>query len=52
VVVRSDGDQTLVEAFDPDVMISMSPQASPQLREIAVDARSRLAGALAAVENA
>lgn len=51
VVVRTDGDHTVVEAFDPEVMISMSPQASAPLREIADDARARLAGALTAVEN-
>ena len=52
VVVRAEGDHvTVVEAFDPDVMVSMSPEATPELREIADEARTRLAGALAAVEN-
>ena len=45
VVVRAeDDDRTVVEALDPDVMMSLA--ASPELKEVAVDARERLAAAL------
>jgi uncharacterized protein (DUF302 family) len=52
VVVRRDGDATLVEAFDPQAMITMASDAPDALREVANDARARLAGALAAVASA
>ncbi|MGB9013317.1 MAG: DUF302 domain-containing protein [Aeromicrobium sp.] len=51
VVVRTESDRTLVEAFDPDVMISMSPKATYELRDIAGEARARLSDALKAVES-
>lgn len=52
VVVRTDGDQTVVEAFDPMAMITMAPDAPASLRDIATDARDRLTGALDAVRGA
>ena len=52
VVVRADGDQTIVAAFDPLAMITMAPDAPASLRDIATDARGRLAGALDAVRGA
>lgn len=52
VVVRTDGDRTLVEAFDPEVMMSMSPEATDDLRAIADEARTRLAEALESVGSA
>ena len=48
VVVRSlDGDTTIVEAFDPAVMMGMSDQ--PALGRVAADARQRITAALAAL---
>ncbi len=48
VVVRSlDGDTTVVEAFDPAVMMGMSDQ--PALGRVAADARQRITAALAAL---
>lgn len=52
VVVRTDGDRTVVEAFDPQAMTAMAPDAAVELRDIAADARARLQGALETVENA
>lgn len=52
VVVRADGDQTVVEAFDPMAMIAMAPDAPASLRDTATDARDRLTGALDAVRSA
>lgn len=52
VVVRADGDRTVVEAFDPQAMTAMAPDAAVELRDIAADARARLQGALETVENA
>ncbi len=52
VVVRTDGDQTVVEAFDPLAMTAMAPEASGTLHDIAQDARARLTGALEAVRSA
>ncbi|WP_311209774.1 MULTISPECIES: DUF302 domain-containing protein [unclassified Aeromicrobium] len=52
VVVRRDGDVTVVEAFDPQAMITMASDAPDALRDVATDARARLAGALQAVEKA
>ena len=52
VVVRSlDESTTLVEAFDPDVMMSFAGDnaAGEALREVASDARQRLTAALAAL---
>lgn len=51
VVVRTDGAQTVVEAFDPMAMTAMSPDAPAALGDIAHDARGRLAGALEAVRS-
>lgn len=48
VVVRSTGDNTtVVEAFDPDVMMGLAD--SPSLRKISEDAKQRLTAALAAL---
>ena len=45
VVVRAqDDDTTVVEALDPDVMMSVTD--SPELKEVAADAKQRLAAAL------
>lgn len=52
VVVRTQGSETVVEAFDPQAMVAMSPDAPAGLRDIAEDARGRLAGALEAVGSA
>jgi uncharacterized protein (DUF302 family) len=52
VVVRIEGDHTVVEAFDPQAMITMATDAPDALRDIATDARTRLAGALESVRNA
>ncbi len=52
VVVRSDGDCTVVEAFDPQAMTALSADAPAGLQDIAADARARLRGALETVENA
>ena len=50
VVVRSvDGATTVVEAFDPQVMMSLADQ--PALAEVATDARRRLTAALTALEE-
>ncbi len=52
VVVRAvDGATTIVEAFDPDAMMSLAGQAGDTLRTVATDARQRLTAALAALEN-
>lgn len=47
VVVRVDGDRTLVEALDPDVMVAMT--GKPELEPVAAEAKQRLAAALEAV---
>lgn len=52
VVVRTDGDRTVVEAFDPMAMTAMSPDAPAALHDIARDARTRLVSALDAVRSA
>ncbi|KQP26779.1 DUF302 domain-containing protein [Aeromicrobium sp. Leaf272] len=52
VVVRADGDRTVVEAFDPQAMTAMATDAPAGLHDIATDARARLLGALETVENA
>ncbi len=55
VVVRDqDGTSTVVEAFDPDAMMSFagSGDAGDALREIAGDARRRLTSVLAALDTA
>ncbi|AXT84608.1 ABC transporter [Aeromicrobium sp. A1-2] len=50
VVVRSVGeDRTVVEAFDPQIMMSMAGEAAGAVREVAEDARTRLTAALTAV---
>lgn len=46
VVVRDAGDHRVVEAFDPQAMITMSTDAPAALREVADDARERLLAAL------
>lgn len=48
VVVRSVGDTTtVVEAMDPDVMVTMTD--NPALTDVAVDARGRLSAALSSL---
>ena len=50
VVVRSVGDTTtVVEAFDPQVMMSLADD--PALAEVATDARQRLTAAMAALQE-
>ncbi|HVX19302.1 MAG TPA: DUF302 domain-containing protein [Acidimicrobiales bacterium] len=44
VVVRVEGDQTVVEALDPQVMAEVS--GDPQLRQVAEEAARRIATAL------
>lgn len=52
VVVRAlDDTTTVVEAFDPDAMMSLAGQTDDTLRTVATDARQRLTAALAALEN-
>ena len=54
VVVRAvDDTTTIVEAFDPDAMMSFAAddRAGDTLRTVATDARQRLTAALAALEN-
>ncbi|MER6970011.1 DUF302 domain-containing protein [Nocardioides sp. NPDC000445] len=52
VVVRAlDDTTTVVEAFDPEAMMSIAGQAGDTLRTVATDARQRLTAALAALEN-
>jgi uncharacterized protein (DUF302 family) len=54
VVVRAvDDSTTVVEAFDPDAMMSLvaHDRAGDTLRTVASDARLRLTAALAALEN-
>lgn len=50
VVVRADGERAVVEAFDPQTMVSMT-EASDAVREVATDARERLLGVMARVEE-
>jgi uncharacterized protein (DUF302 family) len=47
VVVRVAGDSTVVEAVDPDAMMSLADH--PALREVAADAKQRLSAALASL---
>ena len=52
VVVRElDPETSLVEAFDPATMVSMSGEASDAVKQVADDARSRLLTMLAAVTS-
>ena len=52
VVVRAlDDTTTVVEAFDPDAMMSLAGHAGDTLRAVATDARQRLTAALAALEK-
>jgi uncharacterized protein (DUF302 family) len=44
VVVRADGDATLVQALDPQVMVSVTGR--PELKPVADDAAARLRAAL------
>lgn len=48
VVVRAEGGRTVVEALDPDLMVSVT--GKPELEPVAAEAKARLAAALAAVE--
>ncbi len=50
VVVRRDGDRTLVQALDPQVMVSLPDR--PELQPVADDAGRRLRAALDAVAGA
>ena len=50
VVVRRDGDRTLVQALDPQVMVSLPGR--PELQPVADDAGRRLQTALASVGSA
>ncbi len=50
VVVRRDGDRTLVEAVDPQVMVSLP--GLPALQPVADEATQRLSAALAVVQSA
>lgn len=45
VVLRAEGDTTVIEAIDP--VAAMQIAASPRLREVAIEARTRLARAVA-----
>jgi uncharacterized protein (DUF302 family) len=49
VVLRADGDATIIEAIDP--VVAMRLAATPALTAIATEARARLARALAAVQR-
>jgi len=49
VVVRREGDRTLVQALDPQVMVSLP--GLPELQPVADDAGRRLAAALQAVAD-
>ena len=49
VVVRADGDQTVVEALDPQVMVAVSRQ--PDLKPVAEEATRRLAAALGTLRS-
>jgi uncharacterized protein (DUF302 family) len=49
VVVRSDGGETVVEALDPQVMVSVSGQ--PELEPVADEATRRLAAALGTLRS-
>jgi uncharacterized protein (DUF302 family) len=49
VVVRVDGEHTVVEAMDPDLMVTVT--GKPELEPVAAEAKARLAAALATVEN-
>jgi len=51
VVVRAEGDTTVVEAFDPAVMTSFVAEPGDDLRAVAQEARARLVAALAALED-
>jgi uncharacterized protein (DUF302 family) len=50
VVVRADGERTVVEALDPDIMVRVT--GKPGLEPVAAEAKARLAAALAAVAEA
>ena len=50
VVVRRDGDRTLVQALDPQVMVSLPGR--PELQPVADDASRRLHAALQSVGSA
>lgn len=48
VAVRADGDRTIVEALDPQVMVTLT--GNPQVQPLADDATARLRAALATLE--
>ncbi len=50
VVVRRDGDRTLVQALDPQVMVSLP--GLPALQPVADEASKRLSAALQSVASA
>lgn len=52
VVVRADGEGSIVEAINPQAMMGMAADAPAALREIADEARARIAGALDAMKDA
>jgi uncharacterized protein (DUF302 family) len=49
VVVRTDGDSTVVEAVDPDAMMGLADH--PALVQVAADAKQRLTAALASLST-
>jgi len=49
VVVRRDGDRTLVQALDPQIMVSLTDR--PELQSVADEAARRLKAALSAVAS-
>lgn len=49
VVVRAEGDRTVVEAMDPDTMVELTGNAS--LADVAADARTRLLAALSSLDG-
>ncbi|HKB78164.1 MAG TPA: DUF302 domain-containing protein [Thermoanaerobaculia bacterium] len=51
VVVRAEGERSVVEAVDPLAMIALA-RPTDEVREVAIDARSRLLRVLAELEEA
>ena len=49
VVVRADGDQTVVEAIDPATMVGLT--GNPDLQPVATDASARIVAALTALDG-
>ena len=50
VVVRTAGDQTLIEALNPQIMVQVAGQ--PSLKSVADEATSRIRAALDSLKNA